>query len=374
MLEFNFNKNDVIEAEGTVYRIDGKIMYKNVQDGSQWSEYLLAEESTHCKRWLSIDPIYEECAIYEMQRKPIDTDEIIQRGYREADSGVQVVVGKEGWMDVDLGEKASYWEYEDQSTENIIAVEKWSDGKEYSTGHYVKPESIRLLYKMQGVKENKSGFTNNTKYGVKGLKKWLIVAVFVAFNLFAVIMAMLVGGNQIKKYLEDQTNIYTYRTSVTSDIDTKKKADVYVSIYNLDMTARDIIDGIEGDTAYVQQNTEDGDDSIAIITDDEYCIIYTSDDDETLVQVSSRSYVYSSSNSLYRGRAGSNRYYRRYYYSTAYKTDKNKYKKQSDSFSGYDDTSISSYSGDTYSSYSSSVRQSSIAARRSSGGSSSFGK
>ena len=57
MFELNFNRNDVIEVEGIVYRVEGKIMYKDVQDGSQWTEYLLAAESTYMQKWHILDKL-----------------------------------------------------------------------------------------------------------------------------------------------------------------------------------------------------------------------------------------------------------------------------------------------------------------------------
>lgn len=141
----------------------------------------------------------------------------------------------------------------------------------------------------------------------------------------------------------------------------------------MDATARDIIQAVEGDVEDVQQNTEDEDDSIAILTDNEYCLVYTSSDNETLVQISERSYAYCSSNTPYRCRMGTGRYFRRFYYSRGYSSDKDRYSKKRDSYTGYDDTTVTSTT-DTYKSYASSVRQSSIARRRSSGGGTSSGK
>ena len=41
---------------------------------------------------------------------------------------------------------------------------------------------------------------------------------------------------------------------------------MYKSLLSLDLTAKNIISGIDGKTESVQQNTEDGDTSIAILT------------------------------------------------------------------------------------------------------------
>lgn len=379
-MELNFFLQDVIEVESRTYHVTGMVSYKNVQDGSQWNEYRLMEEGTYREFWLSVDPVYQEYAMYQMTgyQERFSGDGLAREGYREADSGVQVVTGYQGNnLDVDNGEKARYWEYEDKSTEKIIAIEEWSDGREYSTGYYVDKEDIKLL------KRGNGGNASNVSYsslpsGIKSGIKWVSIIQVIAFLavLFGIFGGLFgsLGGNSIKKHLKNTTEIYTYRTSITASADSKEKADVYVSTYSIDATVKDIIDAIEGDVENVQQNTDDEDDSVAILTDDEYCLVYTSSDHEVLVQVSKRSFVYSSDNEPYHSHSGTRRFYRRHYYTWGYGSDKSRYSKKNDSYSGYNDTSLP-YSGyDSYSSYASSVRQSSLARRRSSGGGTSSGK
>ena len=56
---------------------------------------------------------------------------------------------------------------------------------------------------------------------------------------------------------------------------------------------------IEGDVTDVQQNTEGDDKSIAILTEDgQYRLVYTSEDNEVLVQVSSRKFAYTSDTAI----------------------------------------------------------------------------
>ncbi|MDE7425272.1 MAG: DUF4178 domain-containing protein [Lachnospiraceae bacterium] len=377
-MELNFFLQDVIQIEDRVYHVNGIVSYKNAQDGSYWKEYRLMEEGTYREFWLSVDEVYQEYAMYQMERYQDRFSEkgIAAAGYREVDSGVQIVTNYQGkHLDVDAGEKAKYWEYEDKTTEKIISIEEWSDGREYSTGYYVDKEDIKLMKRGQGENVGSYGSSSVVSSAIKGNigKLITIYVLIVVFILLFAVGKIFWKNNSVKKYIESASSIYTYRTSVTSDLDTAEKADVYVSTYNLDATARDIIQAVEGDVEDVQQNTEDEDDSIAILTDNEYCLIYTSSDNETLVQISERSYAYCSSNTPYRCRMGTGRYFRRFYYSRGYSSDKDRYSKKRDSYTGYDDTTVTSTT-DTYKSYASSVRQSSIARRRSSGGGTSSGK
>ena len=113
---------------------------------------------------------------------------------------------------------------------------------------------------------------------------------------------------------------------------------------------------------------------MAILTKDEYCLVYFSESNETLVQVSSRLYSYTSSNAPYRARHSSAAYYRRYYYSRGYNTDSTRYSKKTTSYENYDDGTINSNTNDKYKNYSESVRQSSTSSRPTSGGGTSSGK
>ena len=112
------------------------------------------------------------------------------------------------------------------------------------------------------------------------------------------------------------------------------------------------------------------------MTDDEYCLVYEdSEDGGTLVQICTRLYAYSSSNEPYHSRRSTGRYFRRYYYTKGYSSDKGSYSTDhTSSYGSYSDTTVSTNSNDTYSNYSNSVRQASIASRSSSGGGTSSGK
>ena len=124
----------------------------------------------------------------------------------------------------------------------------------------------------------------------------------------------------------------------------------------------------------VQQNEEDN--SVAIITDNEYCIVYSDTDDvnNTLVQVSSRLYAYTSSESPYHSNTYVSNYYRDYYYSRGYSSDNERYNKYATSYENFSGDYIDKNISDNYRTYSTSVRQSSVYSRSSVGGGTGFGK
>lgn len=363
-----FSIGDVLSIEDREYRITGKITYRNSEDNCYWDEYRMFSVADNKEAWLSIDETYKEYSISFMCRKPDMT------GYHEVDRGREVVMSRMGNVDVDSGEAAWFREYEDDSEEKIISEEAWSDGTEYSFGHYVDVTDI-LFERSEPHKVVEYG-SSQTSTGSKIGAVIFVIAFFGVFILGAAGNSLidLFRNGSVQKYLEGSSS-YLYQTSITGQ--EQQKADVYKasSFSTVDSAAKDILKGINGKTASVQQNTEDSDNSVAILTNDEYCLVYMSDDNETvLVQVSGRKYTYTTDNDLYHGTSHSRRYYRRFYHTVGYSSDSSRYSGSSSAYSSFNDTNISYNSSNTYNSYSGSIRQSSVGTRRSSGGGISSGK
>ena len=116
----------------------GYIQYANTKDrGLRWTEYRL--KTAYGERWLSVDEHYNEYSISQPENKVGGN---IGPEWKKVDEGHQVVVSYGGDVDVDMGEKADFIEFEDETEEKILSVEIWSDGTEYSTGYYVDKEQI----------------------------------------------------------------------------------------------------------------------------------------------------------------------------------------------------------------------------------------
>ena len=202
----------------------------------------------------------------------------------------------------------------------------------------------------------------------------VIFGLVFAMPILTTILSSFHFTTTISKYLKKNSS-YTYETSITGN--EKQSADVYRAPagYTIETTARDIINAIEGDTEYVQQDDAETEGALAILTDKEYCVIYMSLEDTVLVQVSDREYAYTTDDDLYHGTSHARRYYRGFYYSNGYYTDDMNYgSKYTSPYSSYDGDIIEYSSSNVYNSYSNSIRQSSIAARSSSGGGLSGGK
>ena len=126
-------------VDGDDYKVVGKILYRNENDGMTWTEYRMLKCSSGSEYWLSVDDYYREYSI----SKVVHLANI--KGYHEVDSGTEVVVQRWGDVDVDAGERAGFTEYEDDTEEKILSYEFWSDGKEISKGYYLDENEIELI-------------------------------------------------------------------------------------------------------------------------------------------------------------------------------------------------------------------------------------
>lgn len=370
MKNLYFSVGNTVKVKDERYKVKGYISFEEGYGGGRWYEYKLISTLSGKEKWLSIDTENKEYALYTMQpnNKNYSLDEIYSQGYTEADNTTGIVVKYAGAVDVEVGEKVNLSEYEDKDGELIFSIEDWDGQREYSKGFYLDEDEIIL----EGEENNNSYKKQSKNSGLKTIFKlfWFIIA---AAALVVAVTAIEGGSKKLIYDFVSNNYNFTYETSITSDLDNTKKADVFKTDSSVEEAAKLILDGINGKEEDVQENSEDG--TVIITTNYELALIYRSEESKTLVQVSSREYVYSSRTNPYKSRTATRRYYRSYYYAKAYKTDSKKYRKSPDGYSNYTD---GAYEGDNtsnkYVNYSNSIRQSSTSTRTSSGGGVSSGK
>lgn len=372
--------NYKIKINEEEFSVIGGITFYNVADGYKWEEYKLKNLKNRSIKWLSVDITYDEYAIYTEVRRKLNTE-----GYKKADYGRAKVVSYFGDVDVDKNETVDFEEYEDPTEEKIIGIERWEGETEYSQGYYLDKEEIIILSREETAlskKENTLSQRKNSNYGnVSNRKKTnlnilkkliLIYGVFILVGAIGFGILANQGNHKIRNFLKKDQN-FAYETSITSDLNPKEKADVYSTSLTIEDAAKKIIDCVNGKVEDVQENTEDN--TVAILTKKEYCLVYSDETNNgTLIQISSRRYTYSSTNSPYRSSGTCSNYYRRYYYSRGYSEDYDKYKKYNSGFENETYDYVDSNLNDKYQDYSYSVRQSSASTRTSSGGGTSSGK
>lgn len=363
-----------LKVEGVEYRVTGGIEYHNKSDGSRWAEYCIQEIQMNRTKWLSVDNMYEEYAIYTQCPGGSEFDEmnIFRGGYKQADKGRASVTRCFGNVDTEPGDTVQYTEYEDGGEEKIIAVEQWEDETEYSRGYYLDLDEIVLLGREEGGGKATAGIMSTGPVrGAINIKK--LAAASVVLILLGVISLRVIesGGKSIHKFLKNNAQ-FTYQTSITSDLNSKERADVYSSDLPVEEAVKAVIQAIDGETEGVQKSAQE--DSVAILTKNEYCLVYTGTDQTTMVQISSRAYVYQSTNTPYRASHHTSSYYRSFYYTRGFWSDRDRYRRSASGYESYSGDAVELDPNDPYKSYSDSVRQSSINSRRSSGGGISSGK
>lgn len=358
-----FSIGDIVNVDGDEYRIVGRIKYKNSSDGMCWDEYRMMPLIGYGEAWLSVDDKFKE---YSISKKAAITTSVA--GYHLVDSGTEIVVGREGKVDVDVGDRADFYEYEDSTEEKIISHEVWDDEREVCTGYYLDEDEISFVRHDTQYKARNpvSSSFNPVSF---------IIVMGVVFVIMFEVLSSIRFTPSISKYLKKSED-YTYVTSITGINNQKAKVYKAASGSSIGSTAMNIINAIDGETQKVQQDTEanEGEDaSVGILTEKEYCLVYRSEDGDVLIQVSDRKYAYSNDSQPYHSSRRVHSYYKRFYYSSGYRNDLHEYNGQSP-YNSYDGDTMDFDSNDTYSSYASSVRQSSIYSRSSSGGGLSSGK
>ncbi|MBR6316372.1 MAG: DUF4178 domain-containing protein [Lachnospiraceae bacterium] len=338
-------------------QVIGFIEYANLSDDNKkWTEYRLSTNKGEF--WLSVDDEYGE---YSMSFAANDVRGQIGPQWHKVDEGTQKVRSYGGDVDVDPGETASFVEFEDDSEEKILSMEIWEDGTEYSYGYYIEKNEI-IVTGFEEPPRRKGGSS------VSKLAVLLFIFIWGAGMLSSVFQSM-GGRTTVSKYLKKSSS-YTYVTSISGN--QKQKADVYEYTIKdtTDNVAMNIINGIEGYTESVTQKDEKSDDTIAILTKKEYCLIYHPEDDNSkvYVQVSGRKYNYTSDNEPYKSSKSNTKWYRSHYYSSSYSADSGHYKSTPSAYQSYSGDTIHNVGNGYFDSYAGSVRQSSINSRNSSSG------
>lgn len=368
----NIKVGSLLKIKNLNARVTGYINYRNPLDGNKtWTEYRLDTPSG--ERWLSYDEIYQE---YSISRPDNSVRGKVGPEWHKVDSGYQIVTSCGGDVDVERGDQAEFVEFEDASEDKTLSVETWDDGTEYSRGEYIELGDIQI------VGYEKPKFDASKLLASEGF--WTLICILFMVVLF-VLEELPPLPRHIDSYLKNSVS-YEYVTSITGNA--RQKADVYeykgsykksyviVGVpgqdrgYSTDEVARDIIDGIEGQTESVTQQEDGNGDSIAIVTKKEYCLIYHPEDDPdaVYVQISKRKYNYASDNSPYKSSGSTTHWYRSHYYSSSYSADSSTFKSTPSAYTLYNGDTIHNIGNGYFDNYSSSVRQSSINARRSSSG------
>ena len=338
---------------------------------------MIEQSKTKQVRWLSVDMVYHEYAIYQVSNIQ-NASEIERRGYHLVDEGIAKVMDMDGDVDVSYAKPVRFKEYEDVTEEKIISIEEWEDEIEYSTGYYLDAHEIKQVDTFNDAIKTVSKSGN---YGYKEFKEKeksrFAKSIIIFIILLWIGLPLLGKGFNIINNVNLTQSIsknsqFTYVTSITADIDNTQKADIYETNLTIEEAAKTILRMAGKSVVNVDENIEDG--TVAIITKGYYCLVYQGEDGKVLVQVSSRKYVYSSRQSPYHSRKNTYNFYRGYYYLRAYMQDYKRYGKNVSAYENYSGSTVGIDEKNRYKVYSDTIKQESTASRSSSGGGTSSGK
>ncbi len=344
-------RGQIIVINNEKYVVDNMIEFK--EDTWVWQEYEIRKKigngADTLKYWLTVEPDENnktEYYLYSVSANNVDVNKVEYEYYGKKytlyESGVATVKSFFGPTDVDMYETCKYYDYISDDKEEIISVEKWSDGKECTIGKKIQDYQIQIKDEVDNeyLKVNKDASKKSTIITV------IICLLCVVLPMLGALLSGLTVNKSINKYIEKNTSKYTYVTSVTNNSN-NKKANVYVTKFaSLDSAVKDIIDGVpEGITEVIDDDKTTETDGYALETKKEYAYIYKHTDGKIYIQVSEKGYVDESGTTYHS-------YYNTYYHRS--------YRRR--------------YRSTSYYNYAKSARQDSINSRTSSGGGTSSGK
>ena len=379
-----FYTGETISINNRQYRIVGYVNFRNSADEANWTEYKLIDINNGVMKWLSIDIKYKEYALYTKSSELVQ-NHIKDGSYHKVDTGKAQIMDVQGETDSFYGEEVYFEEFEDSSEEKIIGIERWGDETEYWTGLYldsyeIQRDSTNNRSHMSNTNsmdrdmyQNNMCHTSNSLSGPSKMKRYgiLVLVIMLMITPACNLISHFNKVDLLKKINDD--NRFEYITSMTADLDNSKKANVYkANRMTISDATKAILDHAGNSLEKVDENVEDK--SVAIMTKSNYCLVYTSESNETLVQVSGREYAYSSTHAPYRSYRATGIFYRNYYYRHGYDSDRKRFNNQKTAYRSYTAGKTNVSANNVYEDYANTIRQDSTSNRSSSGGGTSFGK
>lgn len=352
-----FKENQILTIEGIRYTVMGLIWFQ--EDTWEWQEYMVCDAAGKVK-WLNVEEedghtiysLYEECYVSgnSAQEEIRSADGQV---YRLVEQGKAIVKKYYGRVDVDRNERCVYKEYANEDKNQFIAFENWEGEIEKSKGYRLNEYDVIVTDTYANSYIN----TNNMRIKISGRTLLGFGSLIVFFVI--IVLKMLDDGMEMSAYIEENVN-FVYVTSVTSQINSEK-AKVYSTSLTVDAAVKSIIDGSATNVSKIMsavdtittKTTEEEmistreDDGIGVRSSKEYAYVYTSQNGETYVQISSLKFIGEEEEDAYHART------HHHHYSRTFRSN----------------NTISKYS-----SYLNSARESSVGSRGFSGGGISAGK
>lgn len=319
-----FSLRNLITIDNGVYRVVSLVSSIEDKGTKKYNIYRLEEINDYQIKFLYIntkDKTYMLLVEYPFN-KFFNEEKLLNDGYNKI-SGQSMIIESRGAIDYYLLDNINYSLY--VKDENIALIQKSKKNSKYLKGKRILREDFALKnHDSEFLKlelENKIIYNNENTQNQKVKKRALIVTPIIL--LIMLILLVFIGNkenvlisNNISKNIELE-----HVSTVTSTEAEKEKAEIYESDLKVAQLADLLIEENKNNIVEILKNDKES--TVIIITDDEYCIVYTGDQYKTLVQISSREYLYFSDNELYRAAFKDDiEFYKESYYNTCFNKDK----------------------------------------------------
>jgi len=339
---------DAFRIEGTFFRVTGKVQYQNLETQEKWYEYYVFAPETGQRALYS-------CGIYKKENWLIEKeDKISLDDVYFVEQEVTEVIAARGTVDLQVGERGVLKKYQDAFGKTVKIVRTWNDEDSFYCGYCegaMENPFTEDIHAGKKKRKRKRGFRNTERTPAQeSMFRFRII-----LSILAVVITTLcsiwnfMNVPSAMKYIEENNLKYIHLRSLITD--NQDFADVYMSSDSLDNTAIELIECIDGKAEEIQQNLDNGDRSIAILTNKEYCFIYESVENQVLVQISPRKYAYSSDYALFQGTEYATEYYKHFYYTWGYSSDRKKYPEVTSPYLTYANRVLNINNRDKYSEY-----------------------
>lgn len=318
-----FNLRDLIHVDNDLYRIISIVSLIEDKGKKKYNIYKLEGTKDYKIRYIYINS--REKFNMLLTEYPFNNffnkTKLLNDGY-EKNIGQSMVIESRGDIDYYLLDNIDYTIY--SKDEDIVLIQKSKKNTKYLKGKKIDREEFSLKRHdrefLQLELENKVIYNEEENKNSKNKKIAIIVSIIAFLIIIIFIFAMRNSTSLISNNISQNSEL----THLTSIISNEKKSEE-AKVYESDLKATEVADILikenkEEIIDVIKNKTES---VIVIITNDEYCTVYTGDEYKVFVQVSSREYVYFSGNGLYRPAfMDDDKFYRDVYYKNCFDKDK----------------------------------------------------
>ncbi len=299
--KLEFHLRDLVKVDNYVYRVISIVVFKPSNKNKVFIRYKLEDIEDYTIRYLDINTSDNECIFYlECPFVASVLQEIEKKEYIDYKLKQAIILDVRGASKYDVADILNYKIYIDKDTNNYKYIEFKKGEKFYLNGNKISRDKISIE-KFDSLKieaDISKEIVKNKE--IQSKNKFIKLALGITFIfIFLVMLVVSIGESEIPLLIDTikYDEQFIYLTSLSSKIDKEEEASVYKTNLDIEDTVKKILKEYDGQVLNVIEDTKEG--SVAIITSNEYCLVYMGDSYKTFIQISSRKYIYLDGNIPY---------------------------------------------------------------------------